>query len=805
MPQKLSDKAKLLSNQKTVEPQIILEIDGIPFKFGALEISKLARIGQDGLLIGGFIIGGTIKDPTSKAYISLDKTSKSIASQIFQDKGGSGSISGVTIELVDKNNEVSKIFQPNNYVADVLSSKATVYWSFKNGSHPEDSIPIFYGIVDKIEFPAATCRISIAHPDALKNVDVFNVSDTKLTAAIDDTTTTIPLEFVSDITLGADIHESLITIKDEIILVGTISGFNLIGCTRGYLATTAIAHDDASSVKIANRFTERPNQLALKLMLSGAPEFFVENKEIVRFKKTITGNVIPNSIFLGIANYLSSVNATVGDFVSITGSSIPANNVVNSVITSIGLADDGDYFTLSDTIIEDLGTTATFTVKSRYNVLNDGLMMTPDQVDVLGHEEIEDLFFSNFPEYDFKIGQSINGLSFLDNEIYKPVGLYSLPRAGRASVGYTHAPLAIREIKTIDNDVIENPEQLTISRSINKNFYNSTVWKYNHDLITDKFLAGEIILDADSQNRIGVGNKPLKIETKGLVDSIDITTFIHNQSVRILERYKFAAQTIKNVRILFKAGFNLEIGDIISFGDERSQLHNVKLGNRTFETRLMEITNRDVNLTTGEIKISLLDTSFGNDGTFFVISPSSIIDAGSTTTSIKLKNSFGTSETELEIAKWDKYLNKRVMIHNEDWSYVRVTKFKEFDPSSLSKIIVEELDIAPSEGFTLELPQYDDADDLVKIQHGFFNPEINVTGGTSQTVFTVDDSSNIFVDSIIVIHSRDWATESKEVIVIDITGLTITVNLDLGFTPVNGLFIGLVGFKTDLRVPYRIL
>ena len=155
MALQLSTRAELLSQKTNIGQQIILEIDGIDLIFGAVDVSKIVKYG-DTVFYGdvGLYYGGVIPEPRSRDYISLGGTSKSITQQMNQDKGGTSSVSSVSIELIDRNGEMTRIFSPNQVVNDVLSRRAEVFLAFQGGAHPEDSIKIFSGIISNIDFGA---------------------------------------------------------------------------------------------------------------------------------------------------------------------------------------------------------------------------------------------------------------------------------------------------------------------------------------------------------------------------------------------------------------------------------------------------------------------------------------------------------------------------------------------------------------------------------------------------------------------------------------------------------------------------
>jgi hypothetical protein len=133
---------------------------------------------------------------------------------------------------------------------------------------------------------------------------------------------------------------------------------------------------------------------------------------------------------------------------------------VVSVGTSSYVIVDGDPL-----VVEGSGATASF--KSEYNVLPEGLGMEPIHTDVARHLSLKSTYSSSFPNYLFYLKETIQGKEFIDNEIYFPAGLYSLPRKGRASVGYTSPPLSTETTPVLNNRNITNADKLEVTRSTN--------------------------------------------------------------------------------------------------------------------------------------------------------------------------------------------------------------------------------------------------------------------------------------------------------------------------------------------------
>ena len=80
----LSKKSQLLSEKVNVEQQFILEVEGFPVIYGAQEVTKLAKYGEDDIKYGdvGLVYGGVVADPRSRDYISLEGTTNNLTQHI---------------------------------------------------------------------------------------------------------------------------------------------------------------------------------------------------------------------------------------------------------------------------------------------------------------------------------------------------------------------------------------------------------------------------------------------------------------------------------------------------------------------------------------------------------------------------------------------------------------------------------------------------------------------------------------------------------------------------------------------------
>lgn len=814
--------ADLLSQKTNIEPQIILEIDGIDLVFGAIKVTKIAKYGDD-IEYGesGLVYGGVIEDPNQRDYISLKSTTTTrLRQQIDPEKDGATSVQRFKILLVDKNQELSKAFQPGNIVNDILSRKAKVYINFKNGAHPEDSTQLIDGIVDTIIFGPGTVELTVAHPEQLKRTDLFQQIQGQIPAGIDDTVTTIDLGDVTGLILPGDDLRSAVRIDDEVIEFTGISSTSITGAIRGALGTTAASHSIDADWTSFYILEGKPMAMALKLMLSGHDLDYAGSPNAANFVQVTPLINTPNGIFFPITNLDKTLGLVVDDLVSITGATNAANNITEKQIKTITNLPTGTVFVVDNTatLVVETDSAAVATFKSQFNVLNEGAGLNPNQVDVERHLFWDSLLPNSFVDYTFYLKDTENAKDFINSEVYFPQGFYPIPRKGRASVNYALPPLVEEESPNLNIDNVIQPDKLKNRRTINKDFFNAIVYKYEEDVLEERLLAGEITQSATSTNRIDTVNKPLVIESRGLRRGAATDTFITKQTKKFLDRYQFGGERIP-VKTNYKTGFKLEVGDVVVFGDDQLQISDINKGSRNFDQRLMEIVNKSIDLKkAGSTQLTLLDTAFDLNGRFGVISPSSFIGPGATTTNIPLKKSYSTKANQEENFKWQRYIGEKVLVHSEDYSFQETVTFVEFDPVNANSIIVSPaLSVAPPEDYTVDMPFYPQVTDssenkIWKITHCFWNPEVTVVSGASGTSFDVGaaDIGKFFVGAIVRVRSPDFLRDSNptldstDIIVTNVGATTITVSPDMGFTPLASDLVNLIGF-IDEGKPYRYL
>jgi hypothetical protein len=606
-----------------------------------------------------------------------------------------------------------------------------------------------------------------------------------------------------------DILTTLATVKGELLQYANKSSTQLTGVARAVQGEAEYLSTD-KTVNQVLRFQDHGINIALKLMISGSPEYYLENLKVKSFQFYSISIIIDNALFFDVYDLEQEHGIVAGDTITITLATNGVNNVVDAIVQEIGQAGNGSYIILSQDLFTEGTTNAVAKFKSKYNTLPIGMSMLPKEIDILQHEYVRDVFLPIFP-MDIKTKEIEDGKKFLDEEIYKPMACYSVPRKGRSSLVHTTAPLPNYEVITIDTSTCENPAALQVQRSTNENFVNQIQFDYDFDVITGDYKTHKNYPENVDKSIIDVGAKPLILKSKGMTTlngALDVT---NNMADKYLRRYSVGADFIKGIEVSFAFGYQLEIGDVVAVDYSSLKLSDFSSGNRSGIVKLMEITNKTLDLKTLQVMIDVVNTIFGFGDRYGLISPASLVDIGSTTGQIKLQKSWSTKPFQLESTKYKDYIGQNIVVRTDDFSQVYYTKIRGFDTGNPQGMSIDPIAASALENWIVEcVPYPNDIDQRVeefwKNRHAFFSPQIQVLTGLSQTVFDVAniDISQFFVGSFIRVHNYNYSDDSKDVKVIDITGDTITVNKMLGFIPSNIHFIDLIGFP-DKQQAYRLV
>lgn len=789
----LTAKTRSILNQIQKNPSLTLDIEGIDVIYSSSAVLK--RVTWDG---GFFWDSGIFWDSSAPSnefisYIDLNQSTKVIGQQIYPDKDGASSISTIQVSIIDKDGSVSKKLALNS-ITEILGKKTEVALGFV-GADYSDFMPIMNGFIVDYYYKSGTVNITISHSDALRKQSVLTSSTTELDGALNASDLVFNLVDASGIVLPSEEMNSYLAIDDEIMQISSVSGNQVTLSQRGVLGSVGTSHDDEAEVRFTYLLTGFPLDLAQKIMLSSAGNEYFTSDYIVSSTEFVSPTLsINNAFIINTPNIERESGLIIGDFIKV-------DTYGEFTINSFGTLDNGNsYIVVNENIAsaEDLELNLQF--KSKYNVLNFGLGMLPFEVDNAEFENVKTNFSPNFTEMEFYIDEGIENVrDFVNKQLYFVAGCYGIPKNARTSVKFLSPPLSDQQLPTLNETNILNLIDLKPMRSINKFYYNDVLYSYNKSFLDGEFKAFNEYLDADSIARFKVGKKQLVIESDGLRRNTATVQAINRLASRFLDRYNQGATYIKGVKLPFKSGFNLQVGDVVLFGGDGVLLPDYNTGTRKLPLAKYEIINQQIDLS-GTITIDILSTGFLLEGTFAKFSPSSYVSSA-TTTSIKLKRFNTASGFNTEREKWESLVGIKIRVRSENFSYDEVTTLTGLDTQDINTIIVDALPTAPLEDYIIEFADYDlqsdygtnEVTDKMKLTFTFTMPQVTVTTATDGTIFEVSDVSQLKVGDKIAVHSPDFSRDNLSTTILDITGSQLTVN-DIGFTP---LADDLVEFLTN--------
>tara|TARA_R110002020_G_scaffold89116_1_gene218096 strand:- start:593 stop:2725 length:2133 start_codon:yes stop_codon:yes gene_type:complete len=707
----------------------------------------------------------------------------------------------MNIQLVDKDKTLSSIFSPGVRVDDLLSREASVYVTFESAIWPDDAVKIFTGLVSELRVGSGNAVVSISHPDVLKKSDVYRLYNAKLSGGINSSVDTIPMDTVTGFMESSDALTSYIKIGDEIIEVGSISGLNFIDCVRGSLDTSPDSHSSGDEAESFYRLQGGIMDVALKTMLSDGGSPFEEGVSAARFVQVTGSLTVTNGIFFD-GDIEKDLGLIAGDTLTITGASESANNVTNAVISTMTKIEEGSYIVLTGvSLVGETASSAVASFKSQYNTLPEGagIGMSPKQVAVQEHLTTGTLTLGESPDVDLYIKDTTSGKDLL-NELFFPTGIYQIPRGGKSSVNATLPPLALTGTKTVDQTNVLNPQNIKIARSFDKSFYNAVVYRFEEKSTEDKFLASEIRQSADSTNRIKIGNRALTINAKAFRDNVTTRTFFQTAARNLLRKFQFGAETF-DIEVNYKTGFNLDVGDSVVFDSTGLFVYDSSSASRASASKVYVIQNKSMDIKTGRIKLSLINSIFGTSFRYGVIGPSSRVGPGASTTSIPIKRSY-VADTTIgdETEKWQRYLLSKVRIHSEDFTFDETVQLQ---GAAAGGITVAALSAPPSEDYIINMPSYQNASSVYKNVNCFAQKRVAVASGASATSFDVasGDVAKFVIGNTIRVHTTSYSSDSSNIKITNVSGTTITVE-DMGFTPSASDEVDLVIFPSDSGTSY---
>jgi hypothetical protein len=728
---------QIVKDQVSVQPLMVFTIDGVPYTFSAGSILESYVIGEDGLKIGSYDgamwqIGGSRLLEGQKDYISLTAgqgTTTRITQQLQPDKGLGTSVTQMTITLVDKDEEVTRIISPSIVVSEILGKECKVQIGFANTDYPTDYITIFRGIIEDINAGAGFVSFNLSSTEQKKRTSIFSKATAELaspisnvgsvgTITVDDATPFLVRQLGPD---GA--YDSSITyyvkINDEYFSYTGTTGTTLTGCTRNPSPFNfgQQSHSAGDSVQSMIRLQGNGLDLARKIMFSGSNGAFKTGVDITNFERISGTELVANAIYFDGVDIQEMYGIEVGDYISTTGASNGANNVSLKTISLIEKTLTGSYIVVNSvTFVEENSSSGTISFRSRWDTLGDGCSMKGFDVDDAEFSYLYSTFLSSF-DFDFKLFETVNAKDFIEQQILRPMGCFSIQRKGRISLGYHIGPIPGADILVLDENNILNASKLSMRRSLSKNFYNTIVFNLEKDVNSGQYGIVKTTKDQTSIDDFNVGQRTMTINSDGMTDALQGPAKALQTSNRLLDRYKRGAEFLDGVAIKFGDGFTVEIGDIVILKTENLSLTNIAAGDRNSTVRIFQVLNKTFDIKAGTMSVNLTDTNFANSARYCLISPSSYVKAGVSGTQFTVESSFASKFGANEYLKWKKYGKIKVRVRNGSGSVAGTAIIDSWSGNTVT--LQSSLGFTPVAGYVMELDKYNFQDDDVKFVYGF--------------------------------------------------------------------------------------
>lgn len=824
----------------TKQLAIVCDIEGLDF----LTSTTIGRVLQYGdpfvygdplLKYGGLVpVGSAPGERGQKVLLDLNGSSLTI-SQRLEPEQGRAAISTLSMCFIDKDQYMTQAVTPGKIIDEILGKEVKIWLGYGNTSFPEDYYVVWRGRVAQVNPEIGRISLQFTDPNLGKRQQVFYAGQTKLGSTITSGDVNIP------VTSNTDFHKKIagpsgaydttvktyIKIEDEVIeyqQVGSeATGFGVnsfVNVLRGQRGTTAAGHPVDADVNSFLQIEGHAVQLALKLQMSGWNGPYLDNYAFSALAQTGDPIVpfVANAIVLGQnVDALRDLGLTIGDYIDITGDPTPANNGMCIVQGFADSSDQTNKLILVDkTFTASPATPALLALRSQFDVYPTtcGAKLPGWEVDVAGHLYYQNTYlFDTANSYRFYIDGPETCKEFIEKEIMLPLGAYCLTRQGKLSMGLTKPPIADERTTQIDNSNVLEPQNIRLQRGLNnRKYFNEIDWDYDYN---DEGSARTLrkTLDVDSLNKIGLSSV-LPIKARGARTDLGFLTNVIRREDFLFGRYANAAVLI-DLKVNFGTGNLIEAGDVVILSDNgQLQIPNLQTGERDMGVQLLEVINRSIDLKSGQVSLQLINGLGAEVGDrFATISPSSYTTTGTTTSKLRIRESFGAVYPVQEQKKWVDYVGAKICVHSYDWTTrYGETVFLGLDPSDDHAMLISPpLSFTPFLDDIVDFVAYPDNTDpldqrKVKLIHSFLDPTVDIVSGVDNFSFNVAliDAPKFIVDHLVMVHNLSYSIQSPEVRILSVVGTLVTVDADLGFTPAAGQQAELLGFK-DGGEPYRFV
>lgn len=599
---------------------------------------------------------------------------------------------------------------------------------------------------------------------------------------------------------------------------------------RGARGSTPASHtfDSSGNGNVTNviQILDNVILMALKLMLSGFDGPYMTDQlcsSIVNTLDPVLGN-LPGAIVLPVGkDAVEDDGIAIGDWVTVRNSTA-GNNGSYKIIDIQDVVDEPNRLLLVDATLnlESPANLVRLDFRSQFDVYPTvaGQMMAGFEVDVATHVTAFNQFFSqNENRMRFLIFEQFSLKTFIETELFLPVGAYSVTRYGQCSIAVTKPPIADQKLIILDKTNVLSPGDITVSRSLNTRRYFDEI-QYQFDLADDNstFQSTASYINTQALSDITISS-PLPITSKGLRSDLGAAlVLLPRQSQFLLSRFADAAFEIQ-CKLNFETISQIETGDVVDLRDNGDlQILNLATGIRNIGEQLMEVIDRQLDIKSGMGTVTLLSAiGVQVSDRFATISPSSVVGAaGSGLSNVVIIESYGAFFPLNEQKKWIPNIGLPIIVRSPDYT----TRYGSailtgIDPGNNHNLLLAtSLGFVPQPGDIVEIDNYPTdnnpaTEKFYKQVYCHIDPSVTVVTGIDLQNFTVDpsDISKFNVGLPVSLHNKNYSVASAEVLVTNVDTILNQVTVaapGFAFVPTAGLVCELIGFP-DGGGPYRII
>ncbi len=789
---------------------LVLQIEGVDTLFGIANTYTVVRYGDPNLVYGlpGLVYGGLRINEAARPWIVLD--SSLTIQQRIEPEQGKANIATLTITLVDKDGLVSELIAPGIVAPELMMSKEVKVWlGFQQSSFPGDFLLAYRGYITQTICPPGIVKFQISDGTLKERQALFDIHTTFLLEAVDSSSTLLRVSSHTDFyqpILGPDGNydptvNTYVRVDDEIMEydeTGLVTPEE-IQVTRGALGSTAVEHDiDATvtnAIRLGGGTGDNAITIALKLLLSGWNGPCEEDVSIQSFVYTYSDlGFISNTFLLKNIDAQKDLGLTIGDYFYVTDATNPANNLSGQII-AFGDAQYSNQIVYTDQVFTlENPTSAVCAFRSQFDTypVGAGLKLRMRDVDVNSWIYIRDLYFTSNALMQFYFQEVEMGLDFIATKLLLPLRCYGVSRFGRISLSITKPPLPGQgKLVQLDWTNVLEPEKITVMRSANsRTFYNQIQIQYDKNPLTGNYQTIDYFLDTNSYESFQM-KQTLPIEAPGIRSEFGGGNVSSNTGQALLGRYKDIALLI-DLKVNWTAGSVIEVSDIVILKDDGNlKIMNFQTGKRNIGTQMFEVIDRKYNIMEGTVSLKLLGgLGFNVTSRFGLISPSTLIGSGSTSTVLSIIPSFGQTSIAAELLKWTPLFGNPIRVHSFDYATDAETVLIGLNATDPTKLDVSPaLPFTPAVGDIIDIASYPTGTDpeenqALKALYAYITPTILILTVISETQFTVSvgDAANLTVGNLAIIRTFPyWERQSEEFTITDVTGTTVTISEPVEF------------------------